>query len=195
MPKHLTDVQLLEPEDIHHPHLTNCDHCQQRQQHISQIRNQLAAMPLLRAPEIIEQKFDADLIAKQPYLEQSPVAIKKGFMWRTTLVSLAASIVVMVAISWWRVTAPPVNEDIYSALVQMIEKNNQVFSQNIDDNGKTAVFINMQFDDELSGIESAIQSAYLNNSSPQEKLRLWERRHALLNKIKQSQMAAKQHKI
>jgi hypothetical protein len=195
MPKHLTDDQLLELEDIHQPHLTNCDYCQQRQQYISQIRNKLTAMPLLQAPAIIEQKINAQLFAKQPSIGQSSASIKKGFMWRTMQVSLAASIVVMVAISWWRVTAPPITEDVYSALVLMIEKNNQVFSENNNDNGKPAVFIDMQFDDDLSGIETAIQNAYLNNSSPQKKLRLWEQRHELLTKIKQSQMTTTQHQI
>ncbi|MEP1446656.1 MAG: hypothetical protein ABJK37_11155 [Paraglaciecola sp.] len=194
MSNHLTDEQILVLDDINHIHLTSCELCQQRLQNRDQIRKQLAALPLLPAPEIIAHKIETELNARQTSTSLNTASNNRGFMWRTSLVSMAASIVVVVAISWWRVTAP-VNDDVYSALVQIIEKNNQVFKQNSHDIGTTEVFMTMQFDDELSDIETAIQRAYLNNSSPEKKLKLWERRHALLKKMKQSQLTATQQQI
>jgi hypothetical protein len=193
MPKHLTDEQLLELEDLHHNHVASCEFCQQRLQRISEIRTKLIAMPLMQAPEINGLNINTQSLAKPPALGQTSTSTKNVFMWRTALVAMAASVVFVVAISWWRVTAPN-NEDVYTALVQIIEKNNQVFDQS-QSSGKPAILIDMQFDDELSRIESAIQNAYINHEAPEKKLRLWEQRHALLKKIKQSQQTTTRHKV
>lgn len=194
MSNHLTDEQILVLDDINQIHLISCELCQQRLQNRDQIRKQLVSLPLLPAPEIIAHKIETELNARQIFTSLNSASNNKGFMWRTSLVSMAASIVVIVGISWWRVTAP-VNDDVYSALIQIIEKNNQVFKHNSHEIGTTEVFMSMQFDDELSDIETAIQRAYLNNSSPEKKLQLWERRHALLKKMKQSQLTKTQQQI
>ena len=196
MSKHLTDEQLLESDAFNNIHLTSCENCKLRLQHISQIRNKLIAIPLLIAPESIGQNIDFHSQAKhkQRLLGQTQRSSEKKLLWQSVLVSMAASIAVVIVISWWRVSAP-INENVYSALAKIIDKNNQVFSPSKDHMGKMAVFIDLQFDDELSRIESDIQNAYLNNSLPEQKLQLWEQRHALLIKIKQSQLTSSLQQI
>lgn len=194
MNKHLTVQQLIEFDEHAHSHILSCDQCRDNLQHLTQIRSRLHEMPLLVAPAALELQIDVYLQNQSTSLNPQASSYKKTFAWQTAYLAMAASVVVIVAISGWRITAPD-KENVYTELAQMIDKNNQLFDQQTNEVTNTIGFIDLQLDDELTALDAKIQNAYLNHASAQQKLRLWEQRYQLLSKIKQSQLASNRHKI
>jgi len=206
---HLSDEQLLAPDNSNHFHLSQCNQCNSRYQHLTAIRKQIIQTES-NADDVPEFNQDQvwlrlkaglegqDNISQVIHLPQtrkveatgdktdpSDTTFGKTF-WRNCTLALAASVFLMVFIGFNKLNYSPNGNNAQSELLaQLISENNRLQHQVLtlnSANKKTQAQLAL-VSASVRQHDLSIQQAYLVNKDNSEKIKLWQKRKDILNQV------------
>ena len=180
---HLTDEQLLDLSKVDQLHLSECEECQQQLLCLKTIREQMATLPILKQPKDNWMEIQK-LHKKRQQEQQLQKTHKKMNYWRVTSIALAASLTIVIFWPKSQLFQPDVNAQ-NKQLALLIEQNNFLQKQ-LNKRNTTFNLSNVDFNylqSELNTIDQILQRAYLQQSSSEEKTRLWKNRQEIIKQL------------
>jgi hypothetical protein len=180
---HLSNEQLTELDDVGRLHINQCEVCRAKANNLIKLRqnlNQLsenAEMPgnWRNIQKIHTERQQVDLLKQTR---------KQLNQWRIGSLALAAS---LTAVIFWPTSQSslPASESINWQLATLIEQNNflQKKLNETDHKGNLAQVSFKLIEREIQSIDQAIQRAYLQGASDDEKAKLWSKRQKLMKQL------------
>ena len=178
---HLNDEQILSPESSDELHLKQCSQCRERADNLLEMRQALKSLPVFSMPE--DNWHEINRLYQLQLSEQK--ARSKLYFWRFNSFALAASLAAALFLFW---------PDSYEAPQQLLQKNqladlitqNDLLQQRLNrqllsNNLNSADFKQLQLD--LRVVDKALQLAYIQKISNEEKAQLWQQRQRLIKKL------------
>lgn len=179
---HLTDPELLEPNESQTVHLVGCDECQLRSRNLLLFREQLGVVPLLENKKDSWDNILSGYVNNEQTVQIRQVKSQLRY-WKYAGLSLAASLFFVLLIL-------PMKESelsrlkIENQLAEIIEENNYLQQQLIRLNWtkKTSLrHVLLKLD--IENLDQHIQTAYIDNINNVKKTGLWEERRLLMVKL------------
>jgi|GEM_PF-1411974 len=179
---HLSDEQLLELDESGKIHLMSCEQCRERAAEVLHIRAQLGQLNTVPAPQQSWLAIKADYQSQQRQQQQQQ-ADKKLAFWRISSFALAASLAAVLIWQWPQLLerkGQPGSEAIQMA--SLIDQN-RLLQQQLNQQLVTRTLTssaNKQLQIALAAIDRALQQAYLQNASEEDKAALWLQRQKII---------------
>jgi len=168
---HLTDIELVEPNEAQRLHLASCEECQRKLHQLRQLKLELQTLPSFSPSDELLVEVKQRLATRQT---THPSRIR----FRVTM-AIAASFMIAVTTFFYqfKVDAEQIDRLIAQskALEQDIKNQRQTFQLASINDGELLI--------ELNEIDIAIQRAYFRDESKERKIELWAQRVAILRKI------------
>lgn len=177
---HLSDDELLEIDEPGKLHLAECGECRQRAKVLFELRNAISEniQAPVNAPPWSSLHQHLQAVQKEQRIKQVE---NRARFWRVSSFALAASLAVVVL---WQGTF---REDIKqlsgseeSQLIALIDTNKQLQQQVMLKNLGGVEFKALQM--QLEVIDKALQQAYLQELSEEQKAALWQQRQLILKR-------------
>ncbi len=180
---HLSDEQLLEPNESGQLHIDQCEVCLHKMNNLNKMRQHFHSLSENSIATENWREIQKIQKERQQSLELKHTQ-KQLNRWKISSLALAASIT---AIMLWPVfqTTPKTPSVASQQLNQLIEQN-RYLQQQLDDTSQydyqTKVSYQLiQMD--IQSVDQAIQRAYLQGADNELKSELWEKRKQLVNQL------------
>ena len=175
---HLSNEQLLEPNQLEQKHLDVCTVCQKQLANIEIFRNKLISLP--------EMEIQSDLFLRIVETNEAYRNKQKLNFWRKSSYGLAASFIFASVLSFY-LWQGRFNEQDITTIIALNNELQQVISTN-----SPKVLVASSLADEsalirrkIKSIDLELQDAYLNSQSESLKKSLWSERLSLLNQLQE----------
>lgn len=175
---HLSDNNLLELGKQERAHLQDCEICRERAKTILELRNNIVDSQQYSAQPPPWKDIQKSLyeVQKEQQIQQ---AEKKTAFWKITSLALAAS---LATVAIWSQLFNSSSENLFvneqASLLALIEDNKQLQQQVALKQLNPADFKTLQT--QLEVVDKALQQAYLQQLTEEEKLELWQLRLQIL---------------
>ena len=189
---HLTNSQLLEPNDVEMNHISGCNICKVKFNNRLSIKNRLKKelnkgkleLPLANWNEF-NHKFKEHKIAKENVFHIKINGQEKKRKWRQAVVGLAASLFIALGIQMNTGTSDTEVLDSKQIIASLIEENKKLLLQlkklkkNSHSVNESKIFLEM----ELAQIDLELQKLYINSDNDKSKIKLWTKRQDVINEL------------
>ena len=180
---HLSDEKLTELDDAGRAHISQCDVCRDKANNLVKLRQSLNQLPLLA--EMPGSWKDIQKIhSERKQANQLQQTRQQLNRWRIGSFALAASLTAVVL--WPNAQSNlTIEQNTNWQLATLIEQNNylqQQLANNSNENNLTNVTFKL-IERDIQAIDQAIQRAYLQNASDEEKTQLWKKRQKLMKQM------------
>lgn len=180
---HLRDEQLTELDDAGHAHISECKSCRERANNLVKIRQSLTELPQLSAMPG-NWKDIQKIHSERQQAQELKKTRQQLNQWRIGSFALAASLTAVVL--WPGAQSDMPAEKVTNwQLATLIEQNNYL-QQQLSGSPDSARQTNVRFklvERDIQAIDQAIQRAYLQNASDEEKTELWKERQKLMKQL------------